>query len=60
MVSFSAVLCAEQANGSILFANWGVHGGSTGGAVLEVDRDKKQISTTGGAVENRVSSLCVV
>ena len=47
-------------NGHILFANWGGHGGSTGGAVLEVNRDKKLISTTGDAVKNRVSSLCVV
>lgn len=47
-------------NGNILFANWGGHGGSTGGAVLEVDRNKKLISTTGGAVKNRVSSLYVV
>lgn len=47
-------------NGNILFANWGGHGGSTGGAVLEVDRNKKLISTTGDAVNNRVSSLFVV
>ncbi len=46
-------------NGNILFANWGGHGGSTGGAVLEVTRDKKRVSTTGDAVKNRVSSLFV-
>ncbi len=45
--------------GNILFANWGGHGGSSGGAVLEVTRDKKLVSTTGDAVKNRVSSLFV-
>jgi hypothetical protein len=47
-------------NGNILFTNWGGHGGSSGGAVIEVDRDRKLISTTGDAVKNRVSSLFVV
>lgn len=47
-------------NGNILFANWGGHSGSTGGAVIEVDRDKKLISSTGDSVNNRVSSLFVV
>ena len=47
-------------NGNILFTNWGGHSVSTGGAVLEVDHDKKLISTTGDAVKNRVSSLCIV
>jgi hypothetical protein len=46
-------------NGNILFANWGGHGGSTGGAVLEVTRGKKLIFTTGDVVKNRVSSLFV-
>ena len=47
-------------NGNILFANWGGHGGSTGGAVLEVSREKKLISSTGDAVKNRVSSVHVI
>jgi hypothetical protein len=47
-------------NGHILFANWGGHGGATGGAVIEVNRDKKLISTTGDAVMHRVSSLFIV
>lgn len=46
-------------NGNILFANWGGHGGSTGGAVIEITRDKKVVSSTGAAVKNRVSSLFV-
>ena len=47
-------------NGHILFANWGGHGGSTGGAVLEVDRNKQLISTTGDAIKHRVSSLYLI
>lgn len=47
-------------NGNILFANWGGHGGSTGGAVIEITREKKVVSSTGKAIKNRVSSLFVV
>jgi len=47
-------------NGNILFTNWGGHGGSTGGAVLEVNREKQLIYSTGEVVKNRVSSLFVV
>ena len=47
-------------NGNILFTNWGGHGGSTGGAVIEVTREKKVVFTTGDAVKNRASSLFVL
>ena len=47
-------------NGNIIFTNWGGHGGSTGGAVIEVDRDKNLIATTGDHVANRVSSIFLV
>lgn len=47
-------------NGNILFANWGGHGGSTGGAILEVDRDKKLIFSTGDTIANRASSFFVI
>jgi len=48
-------------NGNIMLANWGGHkGGSSGGAILEVTRDKKLIYSTGDFVKNRVSSLVVI
>jgi hypothetical protein len=47
-------------NDNILFANWGGHGGSTGGAILEVTRDKRLVYSTGDAVKNRASSLFVL
>jgi hypothetical protein len=47
-------------NGNIIFTNWGGHGGSTGGAIMEVTRDKKLVFTTGHAVKNRASSLFVI
>ncbi len=50
----------ELKNGNILFTNWGGHGGSSGGAILEVSRDKKIVFSTGDAVRNRASSLFVV
>jgi len=47
-------------NGNIMLTNWGGHkGGSSGGAVLEVTRDKKLVYSTGDFVKNRVSSLVV-
>ncbi len=47
-------------NGNILLTNWGGHGGSTGGAILEVTRDKKLVFSTGDTVKNRASSLFVI
>ncbi len=47
-------------NGNILLTNWGGHGGSSGGAILEVTRDKKLVFSTDDAVKNRVSSLFVI
>jgi hypothetical protein len=47
-------------NGNILLTNWGGHGGSTGGAILEVTREKKLVFSTGNAVTNRASSLFVI
>ncbi len=47
-------------DGNILISNWGGHSGSTGGAVLEINRDKKLIFSTDSAIKNRVSSLYVV
>jgi len=46
--------------GNILFANWGGHGGSTGGAILEITRDKQVVFSTGDAVKNRASSIFVL
>ncbi len=46
-------------NGNILFTNWGGHGGSTGGAVIEVTREKKLVFSTADTVKNRVSGLFV-
>ena len=46
-------------NGNLLLTNWGGHGGSSGGAVLEVTRDKTLVFSTGDAVKNRASSLFV-
>lgn len=46
-------------NGNILFTNWGGHGGSTGGAILEVSRDKKLVYSSGDTIKNRASSIFV-
>jgi hypothetical protein len=46
-------------NGNVLLTNWGGHGGSTGGAILEVTRDKKLVYSSKDAVKNRVSSIFV-
>ena len=46
-------------NGNILFTNWGGHGGSTGGAIMEITREKKLVFTTSDAIKNRASSIFV-
>lgn len=47
-------------NGNILLANWGGHSGSTGGAILEVSRNKELVFSTGDAVKNLASSFFVI
>ena len=47
-------------NGNIMICNWGGHGGAPGAAIVEIDRNKKLISSTGDSVNNKVASLFVI
>ena len=47
-------------NGNVMISSWGGHGGAPGAAIVEIDRNKKLISSTGDSVSNKVASLYVI
>ncbi len=51
---------AILSNGNIMVCNWGGHGGSSGGAVVEITRDKKLVWSTDKNINGFVSSIYLV
>ena len=47
-------------NGNTLFCNWGGHGKTTGGSILEVSPDKKLVWSTSPGKPNRISNVKVI
>lgn len=47
-------------NGNTVFCNWGGHGGTSGGSVIEVSPDKKVVWFTSPGKPNRISNVKVL
>jgi hypothetical protein len=47
-------------NGNTLFCNWGGHGGSEGGSIIEVSPDKQVIWSTSPGKANRIANVKVL